>query len=73
MDSNTYADPAVIQESQNVVMVKINVDNQPDVATRYSASSLPTIVWMDANGVERGRTVGAGDISSFLGLMQQYR
>ena len=73
MDSNVYTDPAVIQESQNVVMVKVNVGSFPEVAERYNVSGLPTLIWMDSSGIERGRHMGALPANELVPLMQQYR
>ena len=73
MDENTYPDASIVQESLNVVPVKINVDNFPDLAQRYSVTGYPTIVWMDASGTERGRIMGGMSAAELLPLMQQYR
>ena len=73
MDSNVYTDPAVIQEAQNVVPLKINVGTFPDLAERYNVGGLPVIVWMDSASVERGRHSGAASAAELLPLMQQYR
>ena len=73
MDSNVYTDPAVIQESQSVVMAKVNVGSCPEVSSRYNIDALPTIVWMDSNGAERGRQTGALEAAELVPLMQRYR
>ena len=73
MDSNVYTDPAVIQEAQNVVPLKINVETYPEMAERYDVSALPVIVWLDSAGNERGRQRGPANAAEMLSLMQRYR
>ena len=73
MDENTYPDASIVQESQNVVPVKINADNFPGLVQRYNVTGYPTIVWMDASGTERGRIMGGMSAAELLPLMQQYR
>lgn len=73
MDAETYPDATIVQEAQNIVPVKINVDNFPALAQRYSITGLPTLVWMDGNGVERGRITGGLSAQELLPLMQQHR
>jgi len=73
MDSNVYTDPAVIQEAQNVVPLKINVATYPDVAGRYNVGGLPVILWLDSAGNERGRQSGALGAAELLPMMQRYR
>ena len=73
MDSNVYTDPAIVQEAQNVVPLKVNVDTFPDLAGRYKVEALPSIVWIDNGGNERGRQAGAVSAAELLPLMQRYR
>ena len=73
MDANVYTDPAVIQEAQNVVPLKINVGTFPDLAERYKVEALPALVWLDSAGQERGRHDGSADAAELLPLMQRYR
>ncbi len=73
LDQYTWPDPAIAQEAQNVIAVKVNVDNDTEAASRYSIGSIPCIVWMDSNGGEKGRTTGFLGPQEMLPLMQQYR
>jgi len=36
---------------------KINVDSEPDLASKFSISSIPTLILLD-NGVEKTRLIG---------------
>jgi len=59
MDEVTYTDPQVQEKlTQNYVLVKVDVDNNPDLSSQYQAYSLPTIVILDANGNEIKRIIG---------------
>ena len=42
------------------ILVKINVDNNPDLAQRYSAQSIPTLILADSEGNEIDRITGVG-------------
>lgn len=50
MEEQTYPDAALIRESRQWVMVKVDVDKYPDVAAKYGASSLPTIGFLRPDG-----------------------
>ena len=53
LDENTYTDTYVQQRlAQKYVLVKINVDQNPDLASKYKVYGLPTLVILDANGNE---------------------
>lgn len=54
-----------------VVTLKVNVDNEPDLAQRYSVSSIPTLVLTDAQGNELDRVVGiTGSPEEFLTVLE---
>lgn len=74
LDEKIYPAPAVVEESQNFVCVKVDVDKNSDVARKYSVSGLPSLVFLDASGTEIHRQAGIdGEISSFVNLMQNAR
>ena len=45
-------------ENENVNIYKINVDDEPDIAKRFSVSSIPTLISFKA-GQEHNRLVGS--------------
>ena len=51
---------AVANENEEIKVVKINVDNEQDLAIDYKVMSIPTIVVIK-NGKETNRTVGVVD------------
>ncbi len=59
MDEVTYQNPQVIEKlTQNYVLLKINVDENPELSQKYQAYSLPTVVILDDNGNEINRIIG---------------
>ncbi len=63
--------PDYQQFLSGVVTLKVNVDNEPDMAQRYSVSSIPTLVLTDAQGNELDRVVGiTGSPEEFLVVLE---
>ena len=59
MDEVTYASPQVKEKlTQNYVLLKVDVDKNPEISQKYQAYSLPTIVILDSNGNEINRIIG---------------
>lgn len=59
MDEETYTDPQVKEKlTQNYVLLKVDVDENPDLSSKYKAYSLPTIVIVDSSGNEIKRIIG---------------
>ncbi len=59
MDSGTYTSTQVMEKlNQSYVLVKVDVDENPDLSTKYQAYSLPTMVILDSSGNEIKRING---------------
>ena len=59
MDEVTYTDPQVKEKlNQNYVLLKVDVDNNPSISSKYQAYSLPTMIIIDSNGNEIKRIIG---------------
>ena len=56
------------KENEKVKVVKINVDELPDLAVKYGVRSIPTLVVIK-NGEEVNRSVGLIDKSEILELV----
>ncbi len=70
LDENTYTDTNVQQRlSQKYILVKINVDQNPDLASKYNVYGLPTLVILDANGNEIKRQEGYVTPSELLNII----
>ena len=56
-------------ENADIKVGKINVDEQPDLATKFGVMSIPTLVVME-NGKEINRSIGAMPKASILKLVK---
>lgn len=59
----------IAQENEDIKVVKINIDNQRDLALDYDVMSIPTVVAIK-NGQEIDRLVGVADKSEILNLIK---
>ena len=59
----------IAQENEDIKVVKINIDNQRDLALDYDVMSIPTVVAIK-NGEEIDRLVGFADKSEILNLIK---
>ena len=62
---------AVANENEEIKVVKINVDNEQDLAIEYQVMSIPTIVVIK-NGKETNRTVGVVDKNQIEKMVKWY-
>jgi thioredoxin 1 len=59
LDKKTFPDTRVSAKlAQNYVLVKINTDQNPDLASQYKVYGLPTMVILNSNGQEVNRISG---------------
>lgn len=56
-------------ENADIKVGKINVDEQPELATKFGVMSIPTLVVME-NGKEVNRSIGAMPKASILKLVK---
>ncbi|MCK5131773.1 MAG: thioredoxin family protein [Candidatus Sabulitectum sp.] len=55
------------------ILLKIDVDNNPQLAQRYRAQSIPTLILADASGNEIDRITGvAGSPEEFLPMISDF-
>lgn len=70
LDEKTFQDTAVQEKlSQSYVAVKINTDDNPELASKYKVYSLPTLVILNSDGQELKRYSGyisADDLGGML-------
>lgn len=59
----------IAKENEDIKVVKINIDNQRDLALDYDVMSIPTVVAIK-NGQEIDRLVGVADKSEILNLIK---
>jgi thioredoxin 1 len=58
--------PIMEQISKEVMVEKINVDENQDLAMQYSVRNVPTVILVDGNGKEYTRHVGVQQKSFLL-------
>jgi len=67
LDSTTFADEKVVAWlNGNTVAVKIDVDEDKEIAKRFKVSAMPTLVFLTADGTELERIRGFRDADAFL-------
>ncbi len=67
LDRTTWLDEKVIESvKEKAVAIKIDVDENRDLAARFSIRSIPTIIVLDADGNEVTRFIGYRDADRFL-------
>ncbi len=59
------------EQADNIKVVKLNVDENPDTARQYRVMSIPTMLVV-AEGVEKKRIVGAKGKSALLGDLAEF-
>jgi thiol:disulfide interchange protein DsbD len=59
LDSVTFKDPPVNRKlKENYVLVKIKLEENPNLASQYQIITTPTLVFLNANGKEIKRITG---------------
>lgn len=59
LESETFVDDKVKQKlDQNYVAVKIDVDTNPELSSKYGIYSIPALIFMNSNGTETKRLEG---------------
>jgi thioredoxin-related protein len=61
LDQSTYADPLVVNKTQDFVAVRVNTEGsrkEIDVAVQYHVRQVPTIVFLSPTGRQLGRVDG---------------
>lgn len=59
----------VAEENPDLVVAKVNVDEEPELAQRFGVMSIPTLVVI-RNGEEVNRSMGAKPKAQVLALVQ---
>jgi len=73
MEERTYPDPAVREQADGFVLVKVDADAQVPVVQRYDVSAFPTVLFLDAKGGEIARRTGFQGASDLAARMKAVR
>ena len=71
LDAQTYSDNRVAAASTNLVMVRIDVDRNQPLASRFRVESIPTIVVLNSEGTEMKRESGFMGVRPMLTMMER--
>lgn len=69
MDKKAFRDPEVVELLEHFVMLKVDVDEVPELKAHFAVGGMPTIVVVNAEGEEIARVVGyqnAVQLKAFL-------
>ncbi|MBM4241903.1 MAG: DUF255 domain-containing protein [Euryarchaeota archaeon] len=70
LDEETFSDPRVVEKlSQNYILVKIDLNNNPELAAQYQVYAVPTLVFLDVTGQEIKRQEGYLNPDEFLSIL----
>lgn len=58
-------------EAENFVLVKIDVDQQGELASKYEVSGIPDIVFLSADGKVKHRALGYRGTDGLVSEMQK--
>lgn len=70
LDQDTFSDAKVKEKlNQNYVLLKVDIDTNPELASQYQIYSVPTIVIIDSEGQEVRRQEGYFPPDQFLNFI----
>lgn len=58
----------IAEEKEDCAVVKLNVDEAPEIAARYGVMSIPTLI-VFSNGEVKGKTIGVQSKQAILNLL----
>ncbi|MGK0239086.1 MAG: thioredoxin family protein [Verrucomicrobiia bacterium] len=72
LDRTTWKDEGVISAvTEKAVAVRVDVDENRELAARFRIRSIPTIIFIDGEGKEVSRLIGYRDAEGFLEEFQK--
>lgn len=58
--------------AKHTISIHVETNQQPDVADKYQIRGVPSVVFLAADGSERGRIEGFSPPDRFLAMARQY-
>lgn len=72
MNKETYADPAVVEESRKWIMLRIDGDQDKSISKKYNVKDFPTTVFMKPDGSALSILIGYADAQTMLKKMRAF-
>ena len=69
LDEDTYSDASVIGLAEEFVPIKVDVDENDEIADKFQIEGLPTVVFASSEEVEMYRVVGYENPDGFIADM----
>jgi len=72
MESNLWSSPEMIPLANNLIFVKIDIDNNPSIARRYGINSIPCVIITTIAGESLWRELGySNNNNTYLNIFRQ--
>lgn len=71
MEEEVYPDEDLIQKSSEFINIKVNVDQNNDLANQYGIESIPTLMFLNSEGEVLIREIGFMSSSELIDTMDQ--
>lgn len=72
MDKDTWSNDKVKLALEDFIFVKIDIDREREIASKYDVSSIPNVFFLDGNGVEINSFVGYKDADEIMKDLDNY-
>jgi thiol:disulfide interchange protein DsbD len=67
LEQKTFSDEKVQKLlTDRTVPIRVNVDDEPKLATQYKVTAIPCLVFVDGEGKEIGRIIGFQPADKFI-------
>ena len=70
MDERTYTNGSIIRESRKWIAVKVDIEAEPDIASRYGLQTPPMVAFLKPDGTLSSRFEGYADAPVLLKQMK---
>jgi len=71
MEETTFQDAGISKLSRNFIAVRVNVDDNAELADQYGVSSIPDVRLLDAGGNQITRMIGYRGSDDFAGALKK--
>lgn len=71
LDAETFSNPAFQKAAEPFVLLKVNMDKAPEFAKKYRVETIPSLLFLDADGAEHQRLEGFQPARALLRTMEK--